>query len=97
MSSPKAKKSVRKEFHFSTALQKKLESLITDPERTQLEGVRAKVFRDRYSLKDDSGKGVEEYPEQMWTRVAAGLAQVEKTPEAQKRMDTKVLFSSEGF
>lgn len=97
MSSPKAKKSVRKEFHFSTALQKKLESLITDPERTQLEGVRAKVFRDRYSLKDDSGKGVEEYPEQMWTRVAAGLAQVEKTPEAQKEWTQKFYSALKGF
>ncbi|OGY26893.1 MAG: ribonucleoside-diphosphate reductase [Candidatus Woykebacteria bacterium RIFCSPHIGHO2_01_FULL_39_12] len=50
-----------------------------DDSRTQLSGVRAKVFADRYSLKDKDGKSLEEYPEQMWKRVAAGIAQVEKT------------------
>ena len=64
---------------FNNVLQKKLESLILDDSRTQLSGVRAKVFADRYSLKDKDGKSLEEYPEQMWKRVAAGIAQVEKT------------------
>lgn len=45
--------------------------------KTQLEGIRQTVFLDRYSLKDDDGKPMEQYPEQMWYRVANGLAQVE--------------------
>ncbi len=93
----KSKKSQGKEFRFSIVLQRKLESLITDSEQTQLEGVRAKVFRDRYSLKDDEGKSIEAHPEQMWTRVAAGLAQVEKTPELQKEWTQKFYSALKDF
>ena len=46
---------------------------------TVLEGVRAKVFLDRYSLKDPEGKPIEQTPEQMWRRVARGIAAVEPT------------------
>ena len=48
---------------------------------TQLEGIRQKVFMDRYSLKDASGQPLEFYPEQMWARVARGIASVETTEE----------------
>ncbi len=48
---------------------------------TQLEGIRQKVFMDRYSLKDPSGQALEFYPEQLWTRVARGIASVEPTEE----------------
>jgi len=48
---------------------------------TQLEGIRNKVFIDRYSLKDASGKPLELYPEHTWARVARGIAAVEKTEE----------------
>nr|HET6901187.1 LAGLIDADG family homing endonuclease [Ktedonobacteraceae bacterium] len=51
--------------------------------RTELEGIRQKVFMDRYSLKDPSGKPLEHYPEQLWARVARGIAEVETTPEKQ--------------
>jgi ribonucleoside-diphosphate reductase alpha chain len=44
---------------------------------TLLEGIRQKVFADRYSLKDESGAALEHYPEQMWRRVARGIAAVE--------------------
>lgn len=44
----------------------------------KLEGVREKVFLDRYSLKDDDGNPVEKTPEEMWRRVAKGIASVEK-------------------
>lgn len=58
----------------------------TEPEKTdtmtQLEGIRHKVFIDRYSLKDISGNALELYPEQMWARVARGIAEVEHTPQA---------------
>ena len=45
---------------------------------TSLEGIRKDVFLDRYSLKDEEGKSLEEYPEQMWRRVACGISQQEK-------------------
>src|SRR6266481_10171710 len=48
---------------------------------TQLEGIRQKVFMDRYSLKDASGQPLEFYPEQLWARVARGIAAVEPTEE----------------
>ncbi len=48
---------------------------------TQLEGIRHKVYSDRYSLKDASGKPLELYPEQTWARVARGIAAVETTEE----------------
>lgn len=93
----KNKKSTGKEFRFSVALQKKLESVISDSTQTKMEGIRAKVFTDRYSLKDDDGKSIEAFPEQMWSRVAAGLAQVEKTPELQKDWTQKFYSALKGF
>jgi len=56
---------------------------------TQLEGIRQKVFVDRYSLKDASGNALELYPEQLWARVARGIAEVEKTPEARAEWEKK--------
>ena len=50
---------------------------------THLEGIRQKVFMDRYSLKDPKGQPLEFYPEQLWARVARGIAEVEKTEELQ--------------
>ena len=47
----------------------------------KLEGLQYKVFQDRYALKDEDGTSLEEYPEQMWQRVARGIAEVEPTPE----------------
>jgi len=56
------KKSVQKllspTINFSPKLQAELESLIEDSSKTKLEGVRAKVFQDRYSLKDADGKSL---------------------------------------
>src|SRR5256885_15172972 len=52
-------------------------------EQSQLEGIRQKVFMDRYSLKDASGQPLEFYPEQLWARVAGGIAAVEPTEEKQ--------------
>jgi len=51
---------------------------------TILEGIRQKVFTDRYALKDESGQPIEHYPEQMWERVARGIASVEKTDELRR-------------
>ena len=64
--------------------QKQASQISPDTEkRTQLEGIRQKVFMDRYSLKDPSGQPLEFYPEQLWARVARGIAAVETTEEKQ--------------
>lgn len=57
---------------------------------TELEGIRHKVFMDRYSLKDPDGNALEFYPEQLWQRVARGIAMVEQTEE--KRAEWEKLF-----
>lgn len=64
---------------------------------TVLDGVRRKVFLDRYSLKDEAGNPIEEYPEQMWRRVARGIAQAEKTPQARREWEEKFYRAMEGF
>jgi len=48
----------------------------------ELTGIRKTVFLDRYALKDETGKAVEETPEQMWRRVSHAIAQME--PKAQR-------------
>ncbi|HJY98453.1 MAG TPA: adenosylcobalamin-dependent ribonucleoside-diphosphate reductase [Patescibacteria group bacterium] len=63
---------------------------------TILEGIRKDVFLDRYSLKDEEGKPLEEYPEQMWKRVAWGIAQQEK-PQVRKEWESKFYSAMEGF
>ena len=45
---------------------------------TMLDGIRQKVFAYRYSYKDETGGALEHYPEQMWQRVARGIAAVEE-------------------
>lgn len=44
----------------------------------ELDGIRQKVFLDRYSLKDEKGNSLEQTPQEMWRRVARGIAQQEK-------------------
>lgn len=58
--------------------------VLTGDTRTVLEGIRGKVFTDRYALKDESGSPIEDSPEAMWTRVARGIAHVEQTPAARE-------------
>ena len=51
---------------------------VSDPDTgTMLDGIRQKVFADRYTFKDETGAALEHYPEQMWQRVARGIAAVE--------------------
>lgn len=56
---------------------------------TQLEGIRQKVFMDRYSLKDASGQPLEFYPEQLWERVARGISAIEQTEEKRTEWEKK--------
>ena len=51
---------------------------------TKLDGIREKVFLDRYSLKDKKGTPTEKTPEDMWMRVAKGVVQAEKTQDKAK-------------
>ena len=44
----------------------------------KLDGIREKVFLDRYALKGEKGELLENTPEQMWKRVARGIAGNEK-------------------
>jgi ribonucleoside-diphosphate reductase alpha chain len=64
---------------------------------TQLEGIRQKVFIDRYSLKDAAGQPLEHHPEQLWARVARGIAEVEKTPEARAEWEKKFFHALSDF
>jgi len=43
-----------------------------------LDGIRKKVFLDRYALKDKEGTLIESTPDEMWRRVAKGIAGQEK-------------------
>ena len=96
MSSKSATK-VTPTVKFNAKLQTELEGLIQDDSSTTLDGVRAKVFSDRYSLKDPEGSAVEEHPEQMWRRVAAGIAQVEPTKAKQKEWTSKFYNTLKDF
>lgn len=63
---------------------------------TELLGIRHDVFLDRYSLKDEEGAPLEEFPEQMWKRVAWGISQQEK-PSLRKHWEDKFYSAMEGF
>src|SRR6185437_10889141 len=49
-----------------------------------LDGIRSKVFLDRYALKDKEGGLMEQTPEETWRRVARGIAQTEKGKDKAK-------------
>lgn len=50
----------------------------------KLDGVREKVFLDRYALKGVEGELLEHAPEEMWARVATGIAKQEKKSKQEK-------------
>ncbi len=50
----------------------------------KLTGLAQKVFLDRYSLKDLAGAPMEKTPEEMWRRVAGGIAKQEKKGQQAK-------------
>jgi len=50
----------------------------------KLDGIREKVFLDRYSLKDKDGAPIEKTPEEMWRRVAKGVSMGEKKENREK-------------
>ncbi len=62
----------------------------------KLQGVRDKVFLDRYSLKDKKGAPIEKDPSAMWRRVAKAIASVEK-PNLQKKWEDTFYNAMEDF
>ena len=57
----------------------------------KLDGIRNKVFLDRYSLKDAAGSPLVSTPEEVWRRVAKGIASVEKRTSDKKKMGREIL------
>jgi ribonucleoside-diphosphate reductase alpha chain len=62
----------------------------------KLDGIRQKVFLDRYSLKDEKGEPTEQTPEEMWKRVARGIAKQEKK-EDRREWQKRFYESMDGF
>lgn len=56
----------------------------------KLTGLAQDVFLDRYAIKDKKGRPIEKTPDQMWRRVASGVARVEKT--ASLRREWEIFF-----
>jgi len=69
---------------------------ITVKDGTKLEGIRKKVFLDRYAWKDQKGQPMEAVPEQMWARVARALSKVE-APDQQQHWEKKFYEAMEDF
>ena len=61
-----------------------------------LTGIRQTVFLDRYALKNQAGLPIEQAPEEMWRRVAKGIASVEKKAN-QKEWEEKFYKVMEDF
>jgi len=66
-------------------------------EGTVLDGIREKVFLDRYSLKDRDGSPIEMHPEQMWRRVSTSIAAVEPTDDQRTFWSERFYEALSGF
>lgn len=59
--------------------------------------LRARVFHDKYALRDAAGAVVERTPEAMWARIARELASVETTAEKQTEWEQKFYWLLDDF
>ncbi len=59
--------------------------------------LRARVFYEKYALRDAKGVQIEKLPEDMWRRVARELASAEKDDEKQKEWATKFYWLLQDF
>lgn len=59
--------------------------------------LRARVFHDKYALRDPQGRVIEHTPPQMWRRIARELASVETTPEKRQEWEEKFDWLLEDF
>jgi ribonucleoside-diphosphate reductase alpha chain len=62
----------------------------------KFDGVREKVFLDRYALKGEEGELLEHSPQEMWQRVAHGISLQEKKAK-QKKWEKEFYRVLEGF
>lgn len=63
----------------------------------KLTGIRQQVFSDRYALKDKEGKAIEQTPEEMWRRIARGVAANERTVKQKKNWEEKFYTAMTDF
>jgi len=61
-----------------------------------MEGIRGKVFMDRYALRAKDGTHIETTPEEMWKRGAWGISQAEK-PAIRQEWEQKFYDVMKGF
>src|ERR1700688_3624661 len=59
--------------------------------------LRARVFYEKYALRDESGKQVETTPKQLWRRVARELATVEVNEEKRSEWTEKFYWLLDDF
>ncbi len=59
--------------------------------------LRARVFYEKYALRDEKGKIVESTPEEMWRRVAMEIASPEKTHKLRKEWEEKFYWLLSDF
>jgi ribonucleoside-diphosphate reductase alpha chain len=75
--------------------------MINIPEETlrwfQGDELRARVFYEKYALRDFDGNIIEKTPPEMWRRVAREIASQEKTPELQKEWEKRFYSILEDF
>lgn len=62
----------------------------------KLEGIRQKVFLDRYALKDKNGNPIETTPHKMWWRVAKAVAEVEDK-RSRKKWEKEFFWAMQDF
>jgi ribonucleoside-diphosphate reductase alpha chain len=63
----------------------------------KLDGIRDQIFKDRYALRDKNGNVLEKTPDEMWRRVARGIASQEKTKKLQIIWEKKFYSLLENF
>ena len=61
------------------------------------DSLRARVFYEKYALRDPSGKPVEKGPDELWRRVSTELASVESDDEKRKEWSSKFYWLLEDF
>src|SRR5436853_7761627 len=59
--------------------------------------LRARVFYEKYALRDVAGRQVEKTPDQMWRRVATELASAETTEEKRREWADKFYWLLEDY
>lgn len=59
--------------------------------------IRARVFLEKYMLKDSSGKNLEGTPEDMWHRIAHEIASVEATNDKKQEWEPRFMWLLQDF